>query len=121
MNQKVKEVSPSVAYEKIQNGALLVDIREAEEIEMVAFDMGEQMLIPHSEFSYRFLEVPRDREVILGCHSGNRSLNATLFLIEQNFDNIYNLKGGISDWIDMELPVKWDNYKTENNLQVHKI
>ncbi len=121
MNQEIKEVNPATAFEKIQNGALLVDIREAEEIEMVAFDTKEQMLLPHSEFSYRFLEVPKDREVILGCNSGTRSRIATLFLIEQNFDNVYNLKGGITDWISLEFPVKWDNYKTENNLQVHKI
>jgi len=121
MSQEIKEVNPVAAYEKIQKGALLLDIRELVEIETVAFDMEEQMYIPQSEFAFRFQEIPRDREVILGCNSGSRSYDATLFLTDQKFDNIYNLKGGISEWIELNLPVTWDNYKTENNVQVHKI
>jgi len=120
MNQEIKEVNPVTAYEKIREGALLLDIRESVEIEMVAFDMEEQILIPQSEFAFRFHEIPKDREVILGCNSGSRSRDVTLFLIDQEFDNVYNLKGGISEWIELNLPVKWDNHKTENNVHVNK-
>jgi len=79
MHQEIKEVHPVSAYAKIQKGALLLDIREEEEIEMMAFDVEEQLFIPHSEFDARFSEIPRDREVIVGCHSGNRSQSAILF------------------------------------------
>ncbi len=121
MYQEIKEVYPSVAYERIQDGALLLDIREPEEIEMMAFDVEAQIFIPHSEFDSRFSEIPRDRDVIIGCHSGNRSLNATLFLIKEKYEHVYNLKGGISEWLELDLPVKWDNYKTESVAHVHEI
>ncbi len=85
MHQEVKEVHPAVAYERIQKGALLLDIRESEEIEMMAFDVEEQIFIPQSEFDLRFGEIPRDREVIVGCHSGNRSQSAILFLLNIDF------------------------------------
>ncbi len=123
MCQKIKEVNPAVAYERIQKGALLLDIRESVEIEIVAFDVQEQIFIPQSEFALRFGEIPRDREVIVGCHSGNRSQNIILFLIKEkyDYDKVYNLKGGISEWIELALPVRWDNYQPKNVTQVHEI
>ncbi len=121
MDKEVKEVNSALAYKKIHNGALLIDIRETEELETVAFDMENQKNIPYSTFSYRFPEIPRDREVIIGCNSGTRSRVAMLFLMEQNFGNIFNLKGGITDWISNAFPVKWDNYKTEDILYAHRI
>jgi len=120
MNQEVKEVNPSVAYEKIQNGAILMDIREGEEIEMLAFDVEGQILIPQSEFANRFREIPTDKEIIVGCNSGSRSLNISRFLMEQEFDTIYNLKGGITDWLERGFPVKWDTYKTEKAVQANE-
>jgi len=105
----------------IQKGALLLDIREPEEIEMLAFDVEVQIFIPQSEFAFRLSEVPRDREVIVGCHSGNRSRDVTLFLLMEKYDNVYNLRGGIEEWVEMNLPVKWDNHKAESTMQIHKI
>ncbi len=120
MHQEIKEVNPAAAYERIQKGALLLDIRESEEIEMLAFDVEEQIFIPQSEFAYRFREIPPDREIIVGCHSGNRSQSAILFLLKEKYDNVYNLNGGIEKWLDQDLPVKWDNYKAESTIHVHK-
>ena len=121
MYQEIREVNPAAAYERIQRGALLLDIRESEEIEMFAFDVEEQIFIPQSEFAFRFREIPPDREVIVGCHSGNRSRDTILFLIKEKYDNVYNLNGGIEEWLKLDLPVKWDNYKAESTIRVHKI
>ncbi len=121
MHQEIKEVNPAVAYAKIQKGVLLLDIRESEEIEMFAFDVEEQIFIPQSEFVFRFSEIPRNREVIIGYHSGNRSRDATLFLMKERYENVYNLKGGIRKWIELDLPVKWDNCKVESTIHIHKI
>lgn len=121
MHQEIREVHPAAAYERIQKGALLLDIRELEEIEMLAFDVEEQIFIPQSEFAFRFREIPTDREVIVGCHSGNRSRDAILFLLKEKYDNAYNMTGGIEEWLELNLPVKWDNYKAESATQIHKI
>jgi Rhodanese-related sulfurtransferase len=109
MNQEIKEVSVANAMERINNGALLIDVREWDEIEMVAYGVDGHLQIPQSEFSIRFNEIPRNREIIVGCHSGNRSRTITLFLMEQGFSNVHNLNGGIRDWMEQELPVTWDN------------
>ena len=117
MNRKIKEVDAYQAYERIQHGAILIDIREKEEVETVSFDMKQQMLIPQSEIILRLREIPRDREVIIGCNSGTRSYHITRFLTEQNFENVYNLLGGITKWIELNLPVRWNNIERESNIE----
>jgi rhodanese-related sulfurtransferase len=117
MNFSIEEVNPAMAFERIQNGALLLDIREWEEIEMFNFDVEDQLMIPLSEFTGRFHEIPVDREIIVGCNSGNRSMQAVFFLRSQNFERVYNLQGGINDWIQTGLPVQWDHFKAENVLR----
>ncbi len=121
MHQEIREVNPVAAYERIQKGALLLDIREPVEIEMVAFDVEVQIFIPQSEFALRFSEIPRERDVIVGCHSGNRSRDVILFLLTEKYDNLYNLKGGIEEWMVLGLPVKWDNHKAKTAIQLHKV
>ncbi len=108
MEQKIMEVNVAAAHEKIKNGAVLLDVRELEEIEMLAFDVESQILIPVSELSMKHPELPTDREIIVGCHSGNRSLKMTRFLMDQNFNNVFNMKGGIRDWMEQGLPVRWE-------------
>ena len=121
MVQKIKEIDAADASDRIQKGTLLLDIRESEEIEMLAFNVEDQIFIPLSEFGFRFNEIPRDREVIIGCHSGNRSRNAILFLMKEKYSNVYNLDGGIEEWLARELPVKWDNHEVKRAIPVHKI
>ena len=107
----IEEINPVLAHEKLQQGALLLDIREWEEIEIFNFDVEEQLMIPMSEFGARFKEIPMDREIIVGCNSGNRSMQVAFFLKAQNFENVFNLRGGINGWIQQNLPVQWDNPK----------
>ncbi len=42
-------------------------------------------------------------------------------MLKEKYDNVYNLNGGIEEWLRLSLPVKWDNYKVESTHQVHKI
>ncbi len=113
MNLEVKEIDTVTAFERMQAGALLVDIREWEEVEMVAFDMEELLQIPQSEMEHRFHEIPVDKEIIVGCHSGVRSQHVTRFLMKKGLNTVYSLKGGIRDWEDRNFPVKWDNFIPE--------
>lgn len=55
-------------------------------------------LLPMPLIPSRIEELPRDREVILYCRSGARSYHACAYLMEQGFDNVVNLRGGIIDW-----------------------
>jgi len=108
MTRGIKEVNPAEAYEKIRNGAVLLDVRERQELAQEAFDVENLLNIPLSEFGHRLNEIPRDIEVIIGCHSGSRSFQVTTYLTGQGYDNVINLMYGIDNWVECGLPVKYE-------------
>lgn len=114
MNNSVKHIQPQEAFDKITKGeALLIDIREWEEIEIFAYDVEPQLILPLSELNSRFHEIPRDQVVIIACNSGSRSHQLTQYLTGQQYNNVVNLLGGIEEWLTLDLPVKWDNVISE--------
>ena len=100
----VPETDPQGAVGLIAAGALMVDIREADEWEEVRIPGAE--FKPLSEINDWFESLPRDRTVILQCRSGNRSAMAADALIRQaGMDNVLNLAGGIIAWHQAGLPI----------------
>lgn len=95
---EIKEITPKIANEKLLEGSLLVDVRESEEIEQIAYKVSEIVVIPLSEFENRFAELPKDRELIIACRRGRRSLIAAEFLVNQGYEKVSNLSGGILLW-----------------------
>jgi rhodanese-related sulfurtransferase len=102
--QGVPETHPREATDLIAAGALMVDIREADEWEEVRIPGAE--FRPLSEINAWYEDLPRDRTVILQCRSGNRSAMATAALIRQaGMHNVVNLAGGIIAWHQSGLPI----------------
>ncbi len=100
------EVSPTNALALMQKGALLVDVREPNEVSKKSFDVSNIIQIPLHELKKRFQEIPVDRKVIIACHSGNRSLMATRFLMSQGYTQAVNMQQGIVRWEKEGLPIK---------------
>jgi adenylyltransferase/sulfurtransferase len=93
-----REIEAREASERIaQGGAVLIDVREPHEWEISRIE-GAQ-LIPLSALLERMAEIPQDRDVILFCHVGIRSLRALRFLEEHaGLTRLWNLRGGIDAW-----------------------
>jgi rhodanese-related sulfurtransferase len=106
MLQEAKEVCPTTTRRLIGEGALLVDVREPSEIDTVAFDVPSIMHIPLSQLEQRWSEVPKDREVVVVCQVGARSLKATYFLQYHGYTQVSNMGGGIEKWVRKGFPVK---------------
>jgi rhodanese-related sulfurtransferase len=111
MNDRVdlpqaREVCPTTTRRLLAAGALLVDVRERTETERLAFDVPDLVLMPLSEFERRYTELPRDRELVMACQSGPRSLKATYFLMYQGYTQVVNMEGGILKWAGKGFPVK---------------
>ena len=106
----VNEICPTTTQGWIKRGALLVDVREKEEVEQVRYDVPKYMNIPLSEFEDRFAEIPKGVEVVVACKGGGRSLRATGFLINHGYskDQVVNMQYGITRWIQKGFPVKGD-------------
>jgi rhodanese-related sulfurtransferase len=111
MNERVelpqaREVCPTTTRRLIAEGALLVDVRELNEVAQVAFDVPSVVLMPLSELEQRFAELPRDRDLVLVCEVGERSLKATYFLMYQGYERVANMEGGLSKWARKGFPIK---------------
>jgi rhodanese-related sulfurtransferase len=99
------EVCPTTSQRLLMEGALLVDVRESSEVAQVGFAGCDVVNIPLSQFEDRWQEVPRNRDVILACAVGERSLKATYFLMYQGYDRVANMKPGIGRWVDRGFPI----------------
>ena len=102
---QAREVCPTTTRRLIGEGALLVDVRERNEVAQLAFDVPGVVVMPLSEFEQRFAELPRDRELVMACASGPRSLKATYFLLYQGYTRVANMDGGIHKWASKGFPI----------------
>jgi rhodanese-related sulfurtransferase len=84
--------------------AILVDVRERNEFLAVRADGV--ALMPLSTFAVRFDELPKDRPLLIICHTGNRSLAATAHLIRNGWTNVANVVGGMDAWQAAGLPTR---------------
>jgi rhodanese-related sulfurtransferase len=100
-----REVCPTTTRRLIAEGALLVDVREQAEVEQVSFDVPDIVVIPMSEFEQRFAELPRDRDLVIVCKVGERSLKATYFLMYRGYSRVANMAGGIDKWARKGFPI----------------
>jgi adenylyltransferase/sulfurtransferase len=96
----VPEISPTDLAERLERGddLVLVDVREGYERDIADLPDHGQLHIPVGDIPQRFAEVPREGEVVLYCRSGGRSGQATAFLIQQGYDNVTNMAGGVLGW-----------------------
>jgi len=46
----------------------------------------------------RATELPRDRDLVLVCHHGNRSQRVAQWLEQAGYTRLYNLAGGVERW-----------------------
>lgn len=106
----VNEICPTTTQGWVKRGALLVDVRERDEVEQLAYDVPHIINIPLSEFEVRYKELTMDKELVMVCRSGGRSLRAAGFLINNGYDpvKVVNMKHGIIRWVQRGFPAKGD-------------
>ncbi len=101
----VREVSANEAIELLDDDAVLIDVRQANEWEAGHAPMATH--IPLAELPDVLDDLPRDRLIICTCRSGGRSLRAATYLQENGFD-VANLSGGMLAWYAEDLPFESD-------------
>jgi len=106
-NASVSKITPSEAQEMIaQNNVLVVDVRDAPEIEKtgkiegavnVSRGMLEFRADPNSP--YHDKQFSPDKTLILYCASGGRSALAGKTLMDMGYEKVFNL-GAFKNWAD---------------------
>lgn len=75
-----------------RDGAVLLDVREP--IEKAVEQVSNAVNIPLDQLRARLGELPRDREILVICRSGQRAYYATRLLLQRGF-KARNLSGGL--------------------------
>jgi len=81
---------------------LVVDVREPWELDVCRIDGA--LAVPLAELPRRAHELPRDRDLVLVCHHGSRSLHAAAWLARAGWPRVHNLTGGVAAWADQVDP-----------------
>lgn len=98
-----KEITPGQASEMRDSGAFMLDVREPDEWN--AGHIPGATLIPLGELSRRLSEIPKDREIVVICRSGNRSAEGRDILLNAGFEQVTSMGGGMNKWASAGFPV----------------
>jgi molybdopterin/thiamine biosynthesis adenylyltransferase/rhodanese-related sulfurtransferase len=101
IKSQIDEVDPSEVRDRLAHGAIVVDVREAEE--WAGGHVPGAVHVPRSALESRIEGAAPDRSVpvVLYCASGNRSAWATRSLVEDlGYENVASMTGGITLWKD---------------------
>jgi rhodanese-related sulfurtransferase len=94
----VNEISPSElkARRDAGTGPLVIDVREKWELDVAR--IPDVQHIPMGEIPARVGELDPEREIVVMCRSGGRSMQVAQFLDRTGFKSVTNLTGGILAW-----------------------
>jgi rhodanese-related sulfurtransferase len=96
--QQIPEITPAALKALLGSPQppLVLDVRESWERE--AASLPGTVDIPMMEVPQRLAELPRDRDIVVMCHGGVRSLKVAHYLAQNGFTQVANLTGGIHAW-----------------------
>jgi rhodanese-related sulfurtransferase len=94
----VNELSPTELKARRDAGAgpLVLDVREGWELDIAR--IPDVLHIPMGEIPARVTELDSNREIVVLCRSGGRSMQVAQFLVRSGFQSVANLTGGILAW-----------------------
>lgn len=108
---EIENLSPLQVQEELSKGnAVLIDIRESEELAQngkiagaVHAPRGMLEFYADSSLPYHKPEFDKNNRIILQCASGGRSALATQTLKNMGYNNVAHLDGGLKAWKDAGL------------------
>lgn len=101
----MQEITPKELSERLATDAeppLLLDVREPWEAAIC--QISGSRLIPMREIPKHRPTLDTNRETVVICHHGVRSLQVALYLERGGHRNIINLRGGIAAWAEQVDP-----------------
>ena len=104
----IKDITPREFLERRAAGddMTLLDVREDWEIALAPVPSA-IVHIPMGQITDRVSELDAQRETVVICRSGGRSMQVAQFLATRGFGSVSNLAGGILAWsrdLDPKIP-----------------
>jgi molybdopterin/thiamine biosynthesis adenylyltransferase/rhodanese-related sulfurtransferase len=101
IKSRIPEVDPAEVRQQLTNGAVVVDVREAEEFAGGHLPGARHVPKSHLESRIEGAVSDRTQHVILYCQSGNRSAWAARTLLDDlGYEHVESMIGGFQLWKD---------------------
>lgn len=104
----VQNLTPKESFELCSKGAVIVDVRESYLNTFKMFSVENVIYLPLSELPNSYSDLPYDKLLIFADAVGLRSRESVLFMNEHDYENAFNMAGGIVDWERDGLPMTTD-------------
>jgi len=117
-NYKVLSVENFYNELNVSTDPLIIDVRTSEEFSKGHLENALNIDWNGKEFEDQITILNNERPVFIYCLSGGRSSKASNKMIELNFKNISELKGGIIEWRKNFLPEEIINTDDINSLSI---
>ncbi len=105
LKETIPEITPGEAFELQSRGAVLVDVREPDEIAGGSPLSAERIVRGFLELQIENKVPGLDQAVLVLCAGGTRSLFAARDLQELGYTDVYSVAGGFNAWKNQGLPV----------------
>jgi rhodanese-related sulfurtransferase len=96
----MQQITPAQLAARLQDPSqeppLLLDVREP--AEHAICQIAGSALMPMNSVPGRLAELDPERETVVICHLGGRSMQVAMFLERQGFARVINLAGGVEAW-----------------------
>lgn len=106
LRDSISELSPEQARTRQEDGALLIDIREPEEVACGSPLGARRIVRGFLELRIEDVAPDEDTELLLICGGGVRSLFAADDLERMGYTNVHSVEGGFTKWTGSGLPAE---------------
>lgn len=95
----IAELSPVEARCKVAEGALLIDVRDAEEL-MWNQPLAGAVHLSRGRLEYLITDAvsSKDEPLVIYCAGGHRSVLAAASLRDLGYSHVYTIRGGLHAW-----------------------
>ncbi len=103
----IKSVEPRALMDmiKAEKDFVLIDIREPAEVGAGKIDTLDYKAFPSGVLPFKIKAFKTDKHIVIYCKKGGRGALATKLVQDLGYKNVYNLKGGITGWLEAGYPV----------------
>jgi len=116
----VKHINPLDALEAIKTGvAVMLDVREINEVKLESVPLDRVLNHPMSVIMDRLPYIAKDQNIIVACPGGVRSTRVANLLIQNGYESVASLDGGLMTWKAKGLPYE-SNSPGGGNPGMHK-
>ena len=109
--RKISTIDAQRAFKLINDNKnnsnfVIIDVRTPDEYKRGHIEGSKLINFYSDNFKDNLAKLDRNKKYLVYCRSGSRSSRAVKFMSQLQFEQVYNLNGGIIDWKNAQLPLK---------------